>query len=327
MLPVVLIGLLVVVGCIVKFRTRLAFPSGRLSRSRDRTAATPLTRMGADQFIELSFGRVHYIYRSSSTPSSTLNIFVHGFSIPMQIWTDVFQSLANDKSPCLIFDLYGRGWSDSPSVPMNVDLFVSQLAELLYALDLPHEKYHLFGVSMGGVIAQRFTELYPSKVAKLILCCSAGLNVVQPSKMLMTILSVPVLGPMLFKLVMQRADSKSVRSQWAYPDKDDYRRYQQLFQETCQQHPGYLRALFSTVVNFDFQSALSIIPSIDKLNIPVLIVWGDKDALIPVDCAYRYHQLYKQSSLCIVPGANHSLLIEHPKEVIEAIETFLAKSA
>ena len=321
-----LISILLVVGAgfIVKFRERLAFVRGRAMRQRNRTSTSEaLTQMGTDQFIELSFGRVHYIYRPASIKSSTLNIFVHGFSIPMQIWGDVFQSLANDDRPCLVFDLYGRGWSDAPDVPMNVDLFVSQLAELLYALNLPYEKYNLFGVSMGGVIVQRFTQLYPSKVSKLVLCCSAGLNVVKPPKILMFILSLPVLGPFLFKAVMQRPENKSVRAQWAYPDQEKYREYAQLFHRACQEHPGFLRALFSTIQVFDFHSMTNSAESIAKLNLPTLIIWGDKDSLIPVENAYRYHQFYKQATLCVVQGANHSILVEHSKEAIAAIRTFL----
>jgi pimeloyl-ACP methyl ester carboxylesterase len=324
MLFVIITLIVASIGLIIKFRQRLAFRHGRLSRPYDdQTSTTPLTKMGTDQFIELSFGKVHYIYRPSTRSSSRLNIFVHGFSIPMEIWQDVFQSLVNDNHSCLVFDLYGRGWSDAPFVRMNVDLFVSQLAELLYALNLPYEKYHLFGVSMGGVIVQRFTEIYPSKVSKLVLCCSAGLNVVQPTMILMYILSIPILGPMLFKLVMQRGDNKSVRSQWAYPDADEYRKYMKLFQETCKQHPGYLRSLFSTIFHFNFQSASKSVEFIEKLKIPILIIWGDKDSLIPVENAYRYHKLYKNSSLTIVPGANHSILIEHSEPVIDAIKTFL----
>lgn len=310
-------------GIVFKFRKRLAFRHGRLSRSYNHEATTALTRMGSDQFIELSFGRVHYIYRSSSA-SSVLNIFVHGFSIPMKIWQDVFQSLVNDNHACLAFDLYGRGWSDAPAAPMNVDLFVSQLAELLYALNLSYEKYNLYGVSMGGVIIQRFAELYPARISKLILCCPAGLNAVKPSGLIMSILSIPVLSPMLFKLVMQRDDSKTVRSQWAFPEKDEYKQYKLLYQQTCQQHPGYLRSLFLTVFDFDFQSAFKYVEAIEKLNIPILIIWGDQDTLIPVENAYRYHSLYKKSILHIINGANHSVLIEHSHETIQAIKPFIS---
>ncbi|CAF1527106.1 unnamed protein product [Adineta steineri] len=315
MLLLITILLIAIICFIFKFRERLAFQYGRLSRPYDQT-----TRMGSDQFIELSFGKVHYIYQSSTNAtSSTLNIFVHGFSIAMEMWQDIFPSLVHDNQSCLVLDLYGRGWSDAPDVPMNVDLFVSQIAELLYALNLSYEKYNLYGVSMGGVIVQRFTELYPSKVSKLILCNSTGLDIVKPS----FISSIPILGALLFKFDRQSGESKSVRAQWANPDSDEYKRCIKLYQQTCQQHPGFLRSLFSTIFYFDFHLAFKSIECIQKLSVPILILWGEKDTLTPVENAYRYHNLYKTSTLKIISGANHNLLIEHSKEAIEAIKTFL----
>jgi pimeloyl-ACP methyl ester carboxylesterase len=319
--------LVVILICIIifKFRERLTFQYGRLTRPHDRTMTKSITQMGPDQFIELSFGTVHYIYRPSSLRSLPLNIFVHGYSTPMEMWQDIFQSLVKDNQPCLVYDLYGRGWSDSPHIPMNIDIFVCQLAELLYALNLPYEKYNLFGVSMGGAIVQRFTELYPSKVSKLVLCCSAGLNLVKPAKILFFILSIPMIGPIVFKFVMQRRNEKKERLSWAFPDNGKYKQHKELFQSGCQQHPGFLRALFSTLTSFDFEASLKSIEVIAKLNIPILIIWGDKDDLIPVDNAYRFHQLYKNSSLTIVPGATHMILLEHSEQIIDPIRAFLKK--
>ncbi|CAF5043612.1 unnamed protein product, partial [Rotaria magnacalcarata] len=93
-----------------------------------------------------------------------------------------------------------------------------------------------------------------------------------------------------------------------------------------EQHPGYLRALFSTLRNFDFESSLTSIEFIAKLNIPVLIIWGDKDLLIPVNNAYHYHRLYKNSSLTIIPGATHMLLLEHSAQIIDAVQAFFKDS-
>ena len=314
----------IVLICMVifKFRHHLTFQRGRLIRPYDKNSTISITKMGPDQFIELSFGTVHYVYHSSTSSSSPLNIFVHGYSTPMEIWQDIFLALVDDKQPCLVYDLYGRGWSDSPDIPMTIDVFVCQLAELLYALNLPYKKYNLFGVSMGGAIVQRFAELYPSRVSKLVLCCSAGLKLVKLPKLLMFILSMPILGPTLYKFRLQRENDKKNRSQWAYPDGERYEQYKKLFKSGWQQHPGYLRALYSTLRNFDFESSLATVKSVAKLNIPILIVWGDKDDLIPVDNAYRFHQLYKNSSLTVVPGATHMLLLEHSEPIIDAIREF-----
>lgn len=323
MIAVSLVLLLVLIGFLWKIRPIVEFAQGHLSRPDDQKRRNRLRSMGEDQFIELSFGRVHYIYRSGSSSSKTLNVFVHGFSTPMQMWQKILPAFVEDDQPCLVFDLYGRGWSDAPALPMTVDLFVSQLTELLYALNLPYSTYNLFGVSMGGVIVQRFAQLYPSRVAKLILCCSAGLKVVQPPKYLLALLSFPFLGPMMFKRIMQQTDSPTVRAQWTYPDRQDFREIQDLFQETCREHPGFLRSLYDTVRQFDFQSIQRPIANFHR---PILILWGDRDSLIPVENAYRYKELYPHASLKIIPNANHSLLIEHAEECVEAMRSFLSRN-
>ncbi|CAF1496273.1 unnamed protein product [Rotaria magnacalcarata] len=322
-----IILLFIILFCIIIYtlHDRLTFRRGRLSRPYDGASTSSITKMGPDQFIELSFGTVHYIYHSGSS-ALPLNIFVHGYSTPMEMWQYIFPEFVKDDQPCLVYDLYGRGWSDSPDVPMNIDIYVSQLAELLYALNLPYEKYNLFGVSMGGAIVQRFTELHPYKVSKLILCCAAGLNLNKPAKSRMFILSLPIIGPMLFKHIITYTDDEKERSHWAFPDHEIYEQYKKLFKLGWEQHPGYLRALFSTLRNFDFESSLTSIEFIAKLNIPVLIIWGDKDLLIPVNNAYHYHRLYKNSSLTIIPGATHMLLLEHSAQIIDAVQAFFKDS-
>ncbi|CAF2161411.1 unnamed protein product [Rotaria magnacalcarata] len=136
-----IILLFIILFCIIIYtlHDRLTFRRGRLSRPYDGASTSSITKMGPDQFIELSFGTVHYIYHSGSS-ALPLNIFVHGYSTPMEMWQYIFPEFVKDDQPCLVYDLYGRGWSDSPDVPMNIDIYVSQLAELLYALNLPYEK-------------------------------------------------------------------------------------------------------------------------------------------------------------------------------------------
>lgn len=80
----------------------------------------------------------------------------------------------------LTFDLYGRGYSDSPDTKYTPELFVGQLTELLYALHIT-EKFHLLGLSMGGAISAHFTKVHPELVDKLVLISSAGIYVRSPA--------------------------------------------------------------------------------------------------------------------------------------------------
>ncbi|MBS7288526.1 MAG: alpha/beta hydrolase, partial [Candidatus Freyarchaeota archaeon] len=68
---------------------------------------------------------------------------------------------------CVVFDNRGVGLSDKPNVRYSISMFAEDLRELLDFLGA--DKAHIFGVSMGGFVAQEFALRYPGKVAGLVL--------------------------------------------------------------------------------------------------------------------------------------------------------------
>jgi pimeloyl-ACP methyl ester carboxylesterase len=56
---------------------------------------------------------------------------------------------------------------------------------------------------------------------------------------------------------------------------------------------------------------------------PTLILWGDRDRVIPVEHAYAAHELIPGSSLLVLPGVGHFLPTDAPDEFVEAVEGFL----
>jgi len=75
----------------------------------------------------------------------------------------------------LIYDLVGRGHSSCRGSPHTAELFVSQLAELLFALNLTHDAIHFVGVSLGGGVVLEFAKHFPGRVASLTFVASVGL--------------------------------------------------------------------------------------------------------------------------------------------------------
>lgn len=57
---------------------------------------------------------------------------------------------------------------------------------------------------------------------------------------------------------------------------------------------------------------------------PTLVVWGDRDRIIPVEHAYAAHELMPGSRLVVIPGAGHFLPFETPGPFLEALTSFLA---
>jgi pimeloyl-ACP methyl ester carboxylesterase len=62
-------------------------------------------------------------------------------------------------------------------------------------------------------------------------------------------------------------------------------------------------------------------------EMPTLIVWGDRDAIIPVEHAYVAHDLMPGSVLRIIPGAGHFLPFEQPDEFLDALTEFIGTTA
>ncbi len=97
-------------------------------------------------------------------------VFVPGLGGATPLWS---LQTAHFKTTyrCLAFDNRGAGRSDKPPGPYAMDLFASDLHELLDHLSI-HEPINLVGASMGGIIAQAFAHAYPHRVKRLVLACT-----------------------------------------------------------------------------------------------------------------------------------------------------------
>ncbi|OBZ70488.1 hypothetical protein A0H81_09745 [Grifola frondosa] len=101
-------------------------------------------------------------------------VLIHGLSVPAIIWRDVAPQLATKGFRVLLYDLYGRGYSDAPQTTYDINLYNTQLALLLQYVGW--DKVNVIGVSMGGGIAAAFNAQFPHLVAdKTVLVCPAGL--------------------------------------------------------------------------------------------------------------------------------------------------------
>src|SRR5689334_23033918 len=85
-------------------------------------------------FIHLTGGMTHY--ELGGNPNRGVVVFVHGFSVPYFIYDPTFKLLTESSFRVLRYDLVGRGLSERPPAPYNIDLFVKQLTDLLDALRL-----------------------------------------------------------------------------------------------------------------------------------------------------------------------------------------------
>ena len=85
------------------------------------------------------------------------------------------------------FDNRGTGRSDKPDIPYTMKMMAGDVAGLLEAIGI--DAAHIYGVSMGGRIAQEFALRYPEKVVSLILGCTScgGTHTIMPDDEVMTV--------------------------------------------------------------------------------------------------------------------------------------------
>ncbi len=101
-------------------------------------------------------------------------VLLHGKNFNGYYWKDVISFLANDGYRVIVPDQVGWGRSDKPDIHYSFHLLAHATATLLDSLHI--NKIFLVGHSMGGMLAARFTMLYPARVEKLVLENPIGLE-------------------------------------------------------------------------------------------------------------------------------------------------------
>jgi pimeloyl-ACP methyl ester carboxylesterase len=99
-------------------------------------------------------------------------LLIIGLSFSLLDWGTVFPNLLAQHYKVILFDNRDAGETSSSTLPYTLDQMADDAASLLVALDEP--KVHIFGVSMGGMIAQHFALNYAHQLNKLILGCTAA---------------------------------------------------------------------------------------------------------------------------------------------------------
>ncbi len=193
------------------------------------------------QYISLQQGEVRYELEGPA--KGPLVVLVHGFSVPSHIWDPTFEALTGAGFRVLRYDLFGRGFSDRPDVVYDLDLFVSQLDQLVGALKID-APFHIVGLSMGGPIAAAFANRFPARVRTVTLIDplteALTLQEVFPTNVpligeyVMAVYAIPFLFPASQKKDFYRPER--------FPDW--VARYQ-----VQMRYKGYRRAILSTLRN------------------------------------------------------------------------------
>lgn len=136
-------------------------------------------------------------YRTYGDKADAPVIIVHGGTLGSVAYQQYVPPLLAAGYYVVIYDQYGRGFSDRPATPLSIDLMRHQLRQLMDHLQI--ERAHLFGVSFGGAVIARFAAVHTERVSSL----AYQVPVIEGASVSPTILlaRMPFIGPMLMRFI------------------------------------------------------------------------------------------------------------------------------
>lgn len=240
-------------------------------------------------------------------------LLIHGFDSSLFEFRRLVPQLATGAQVWAI-DLLGFGFTDRTS---GATITPAAIKQHLYSFWQQHigEPMVLAGASMGGAAAIDFTLDFPEAVEKLVLLDSAGFAA----------------GPAMGKFMVPPLDSwataflksPGVRrriSQQAYCDRTFVTPDAELCAALHLQMPNWKEALiaFTKSGGYNFLSN-----RIQEIQLPTLIVWGERDKILGTKDAKRFEQTITNSQLVWIAECGHVPHLEKPRNTAEAIMAFI----
>jgi pimeloyl-ACP methyl ester carboxylesterase len=237
------------------------------------------------RFATIDGYRVHYYALGLET--GPVVVLVHGLGGRCEDWQNLAPYLVKAGFRVYMPDLLGHGHSARPgdfsySVPDQAAMVVGFMNSLgLRQVDLG-------GWSMGGWIAQRIAADHPDRVRRLVLFDSAGIN------------ETPAWETRLFTPNNPDELDKFDALLFPHPPKLPGFVAADVLRITRRNEWIIHRAIHSMLLGKDATNEL-----LPRLKLPVLIVWGAEDHIMPLSQGQEIHSLVPQSQLEVIPGCGH----------------------
>lgn len=318
-----LIGLLVIVGVIALLLTGGYFALKRPDIPYQTLAVR--YENSASRYVDLPGGvRMHY---RDQGEGPTL-LLIHGFSASLHTWEPWVERLATGEDRIgdyriISIDLPGHGLTRAPAgYQASIEVFRDVVAEFVRSQSL--QRFAIAGSSMGGNVAWEYALAHPARVEALILVDSSGWEETREEfadePTIFKLLRNPVIGPLMRDLDNTRLIRQGLEASFGDPefvDRAMVQRYSELARA-----PGHRDILLQMTLGFRSRNYATP-ERLAPLRMPVLILSGDQDRLVPPDHARQFHDAIAGSELVMFEGIGHIPQEEAPDQSAMAVHEFL----
>ena len=253
-------------------------------------------------------------------------LLIHGMAGSSHTWREMIPRLSQHFH-VIAPDLPGHGQSSLEFDDYSLGAMASALRDLLVAKGVT--RCTVIGQSLGGGVALQFVYQYPEFCERIALIGSGGLG--REVSWILRLLAVPGagflvtgaaappvvnVGNSMRRFLLDRGvRAESVAESWA------------AFESLAR--PGHRRTFFKTlraVVDNRGQAVSATNRLHLAAKLPVQVIWGDRDPIIPVSHGHATHEAIPGSRLAIVPGTGHYPHVEDPDTVERILVEFMAST-
>jgi pimeloyl-ACP methyl ester carboxylesterase len=233
---------------------------------------------------------------------------VHGWAIDLDMWTPQFAALAG-RYRLIAFDRRGFGFSSGTA---GIDHDLADIEELLAKLDL--DSVAIVGMSQGARVALRWALRSPGATRCLILDGP-------PRDILAVGRPEGEVTLATYRELVREQGIEAFRKQWLqHPLMRLYTnepRAHALLREMVGRYPGH-------DLMGDETAQLPGIGSLQRLDLPILIVNGEHDTAVRIGAGAELARALPHAQLAIIPGAGHLSNLDNPGAYNQALDQFLA---
>lgn len=259
-------------------------------------------------FSENRGARIYWDEQGQGTPV----LLIMGLGYPSPMWYRTRPVLAACYRT-IAFDNRGTGRSDVPAGPYSIELMASDAASVLDAAGVASA--HVYGISMGGMIAQEFALQYPGRVRSLILgCTSAGGPQAERAES-------EARDLLMGRHNMDAEQAAEAAVPFIYHPSTPRER---IDEDMAVRRPWLPRreAYLAQLQGILAWEAYSRLPQIQA---PTLVIHGDSDRLVPTRNGELIAARIPGAKLVLLPQAGHIFSTDQPAAAQQAVLEFLAQ--
>ena len=282
---------------------------------------------------EVEFVTIHGKRRAFvKTGSGPAILLLHGLACDRTTWDRVIPLLAK-KYTVIAPDLLGHGLSDKPRADYTLGGYANGMRDLLTLLGI--DKVTVVGHSFGGGIAMQFAYQYPERTQRVMLVSSGGLGPeVTP---LIKLVQAPGWEGVMSVLTLpgiRHLETTALRALSSYGP-GPLRKYTRDLDEAASIVESWrdrrtrfaVRHLVRAVIDWRGQIVTMSDRAYLTESMPMAVVWGRDDQVIPVRHSSNVAALAPDASVTVLPDSGHFPHRDHPEEFVRLLDEFVSTTA